>query len=209
MAENLIDIKVEDKEIKRMAQQYGIAKKQLPKVMCGAIRKTATATRTIIKNVIRGKAPEFPSSRVHKRTYIRPKATYIRLSTIVNIALRTIPLIKIKGVKGKGKYRGKKARSSYITWKGRTYPHAFKTTMPSGHTGIFMRKFADRSKPILTWTGEILGGGKSGPGLPIQELGASVGDVFHNSPGVKGKIDREATEKLRVNITNQFTRLIK
>jgi len=204
MAENFVDIKVDDKEMKQLAKKMGAAKKQLPKVICGALRKTATNARTIIKNVIRGKVPSLPSSQVHKRTYIRPKATYSKLSTIVHVALNMIPLKKIKGVKGKGRNPSK----SYITWNGRTFPHAFRATMPSGHIGIFMRKFEDRSKPILTWRGELLGGGELGKGLPIQELGVSVGDVYHNAPGVKAEIDKQATEKLRINITSQFNRIM-
>jgi len=209
MAKDLVEIKVDDKQLRRMARQLGVARKQIPKVLVRALRKTATQTRTIIKNTVRGKVPELPASRVHKKTYINPKATTSKLSTIVNIFLSTIPLKMIKGVRGKGRYRGAKAKQSYITWKGQSFPNAFRATMPSGHMGIFMRKYADGSKPILTWNAKILGGGDLAKGLPIQELGASVGDVYHNAPGVKASIDKQASEKLRVNIVSQFNRLIK
>jgi len=205
MPERLVEVKVDDKELKQMARRMGIAKKALPKVVCRAIRSTATQTRTIIKNVVRGKIPELPASQVHKRTYIRPKATYGKLSSIVNISWRIIPLKRIRGVRGKGRNPSK----SYISWKGKTFPHAFRATMPSGHVGIFMRKFLDRSKPILTWAGELLGMEELGKGLPIQELGVNVKDVYHTAPSVKEKIDTQTTEKLRINITSQFNRLIK
>lgn len=210
MADNLINVKVDDKELKRLARKLGVASETLPKILVGAIRSTATSTKTIIKNNVRKALPELPAGQIAKRIYIKPKATRTRLSTIIHIVLKTIPLKKIRGVKGKGRYRGKKYKSSYITWKGRMFPQAFKATMPSGHQGIFMQKFADRSKPILTWTGDIIGAGQ--PligGLPIQELGVSVGDVYHNASGVKQNIDKQSTEKLRINIVKRFNRLVK
>lgn len=209
MAENLISVRVDDKQMTALANRMGIAKKKLPGVVSSAIRKTAGQARTVIKYVVRLRVPQLPAGQIHKRTFIKPKSTRSRLSSVVNIALGPIPLKKIKGVKGKGRYRGKKGRSSYISWRGREFPHAFRATMPSGHMGIYMRKFSDSSKPILTWSGGLLGTGEPGKGLPIQELGVSVGDVYHNAPGVKKKIDKTVTIKLRKNIVNQFNRLMR
>lgn len=207
--QNLIGIKVDDKELRKLARRLGVAKKQLPKVITRALRATATKTRTIIKNEIRKVVPELPAGRVHKRTNIHPKATFSRLSTRINISWALIPLKRIKGVRGKGRYRGKKGGASYITWKGKSFPHAFRATMPSGHQGIFMRKFASGGKPILSYTGSLLTTGEPNQGLPISELGINVKEIYNKAPGVRQSIDKQATEKLRVAVVQQLNRLIK
>ena len=85
---------------------------------------------------------------------------------------------------------------------------AFKATMPRGHAGIFMRKYIGGDKPILTYTGAILGGGTPlGPNLPIQELGVSVAHTVEDAGLLKG-IENDASVEIRKNITDRFLRTL-
>lgn len=212
MADKLVEVKIKDRELRSLARKMGITRKQIPTVLSRALKATAKNVRTIIKQQILRKEPSLPSGQIHRRTRIRAKASIRKLFSIVGIASTLIPLKKIKGVRGKGRFRGGKSRPSYIVWKGKSYPRAFRATMPSGMQGIFMRKFSSGQKPILSFTGDLITTGepnKNPRGLPIQEIGINLKEVFHKASGVKQQIDKESTAKLRVNIISQIKRLIK
>jgi len=200
----LVSIKTDTKQLKQMSRALKGVKNGLRKVVLRALKTTARQVKTVTKNEIRKAVPELPAARVGKRIYISPKATFNKLSTTVRVSWSLIPLKRVKGVRGKGRYPSK----SYIKWKGHVYPQAFRATMPSGHVGIFMRKFASGGKPVLSYTGDLISQGQPGPGLPIQELGINVKEVVIKGSGVKQNIEKQSNTKLRVNITKQFNYLI-
>lgn len=201
--ESAIQVKIDDTELKLLQQRVGLAERDLKRVLSRAINSTASSSRTETKRAVLAKAPYLPSSQVLRRLFIRPKASPSKLITYVNAAAMPIPVIKTKGVKG-GQIVGKPGhkRRRPVSWAGGVLAHAFRATMLRGHTGIFMRKYLGGGKPILTFTGQILGEGqKMVPRKPIQELGVSLGHSLWDV--ISPPTEQWTTRKLKENVEGQ------
>jgi len=181
MAEKFVEIKFDQKKLNRLKAMLNNYPKALEKIIPRALNKTIMSARTQVTRALATKIGIKISAIRKLMDYT--KATFYGWQARLYISDSRIPLINF------GAKQTKKGVSYTINKKSgrKTLAGAFIATMPSGHTGVFERRWDER--------------------LPIDEKkGPSLGVVYQNAPGMAAKITAEAYKDLEKNIDVQ-TRL--
>jgi len=179
----MFEIRYDDKKIKQLERELqDFPKNSLPKVMSRALNRTATEARTKTSRMLAGEIG-IKIGDVRKRITMS-RASYRRWRSSIKISRRRIPLIRFGAKQTKKGVTYKKDRKRVLI------SHAFITTMASGHTGVFKRKFSSR--------------------LPISELrGPSLGQVYVNAQDAANQIHRESLSRLEKNIHDQVQLILR
>ena len=128
-----IEIKVDRRQIRQVQKLLAAVPRGWPKVASRAINRTATRARTRVVRAISGEI-KIRQADVRKQITIK-RASYSRLEAHLLILGDRIPLMKFgarQTRRGVTYQIGKSAGRKLIE-------HAFITTMPSGHRGVFLR----------------------------------------------------------------------
>lgn len=165
---------------KRVSAALEAAPKKTGVALLRAIKKGTKAARTLASRIV---SKDMGIKVADVRTRIRIEdPTASSLSGKLRASLKRIPLIKF-GARGPEPSLG---RGRGVTYKGKggrgRHPHAFITTMPGGHRGVFARKAEGR--------------------LPVRQLyGPSIGRVFDENR-------KEIMERGTAQVLTEFNRLI-
>jgi hypothetical protein len=172
----MFQLRVNEADIKRLEKLIGDIPRAMPRVMSRGLNRTANSARTQTGREL-AKITKLKVGQVRKSVNI-VKATYSKWRSAVKISERRIPLTYFKA-------KQTKKGVTYKSLKGRVLiKHAFIETMPSGHTGVFLRVAKDR--------------------LPIKEqFSKSLMQVYSDSQSVANKIYAESSQKLAKNIHDQ------
>lgn len=199
MTEEMIQIKLEDAELKEFERRLGATARALPKVVSRGINRTAQQGRTLIGRRLREHI-KIRAGDVAKRIYISPKATYQSLVARINISGRTIPL----------KAFGIRQTAKGVTWAA---PLAMGLRSLVPHAFMLYEKVAIRAPKGWNpesegWTiraGAIFESIKLVPRLPfIWVRGPSLGEAYFNIGGLAAACEKEVCEKLVPNVNDQI-----
>ena len=180
-----IEIKVDRRQIRQVQKLLAAVPRGWPKVASRAINRTATRART---RVVRAISSEVKIRQADVRKQIRVRrASYSRLEAHLVIWGRRIPLIRF------GARQTRRGVTYQIGKAGgrKLIEHAFITTMPSGHHGVFIR------------------GRGQGPGgmvrrLPIFErLGPSVPGIYDGAANLARRMMGETQTDLHDELNTQ------
>jgi len=179
----MFEIRYDDNKIKRLQRELrGFGKNSLPKVMSRGLNRTATEARTKTSRML-AKEIGIKVGDVRKKIVL-VRASYRNWRSGITISRKRIPLIRFGARQVKKGVTYKKDRKRVLI------RHAFVSTMSSGHTGVFKRKFSSR--------------------LPISELrGPSLGQVYTGAAEQAGRIHRESMRRLEKNIHDQVNLILK
>jgi len=179
----MFEIRYDNNKIKQLERELaGFPKNSLPKVMSRALNRTATEARTKTSRMLAGEIG-LKVKDVRERITLS-RASYRNWRSSIKISRRRIPLIRFGAKQTKKGVTYKKAGERVLI------RHAFVTTMASGHTGVFKRKFSSR--------------------LPISELrGPSLGQVYVNAQDAANQIHRESLRRLEKNIHDQVQMILR
>ncbi len=195
----LVEIVIDDKEIKRLERQLSAFPKAMPGVMSRSINKTTTSARVVSANQINAKTGI-------KKTVIKKglpifKATLARWVGRIHFSGRRIPVINLEA---RQTNKGVTYRSTET--KGRVLiKSAFKARMPlpsgfrkPGHLGVFVRKV--QGGKFKEYDGR----------LPIgEQRGPSLKEIFVNAPAIVAAVTRKAFGTLEIEITRQVNLIFK
>lgn len=186
----LVDIKFDERKIKRLEKKLGTFKKKMPRVMSRSINKTLTSARVQATNEITQKIA-LKKTRA-KRAMVLTKATFARWSGKIHFQKRRIRIIAF----------GARQTNKGVTYKisktgGRKLiPGAFITTVRkrqrAENRGVFARKFKKGSKPKRVDRWPI-----------IQQRGPSMGSLFGKNLNIRDKVIEGAAKNLTKFITAQ------
>ncbi len=174
-----VEIKLDKKKLREIEIMLRGVKNGMPRVVSGAINKTAAPAKTQISREIRQEIAV--KAKDVKKSIILKKASYTKWAALISISRRRLPVIVF------GAKQNKKGVSYRIQKTGgrKRIGSAFIATMKSGHTGVFKRKGAAR--------------------LPIVQLrGPSLGEVFDKNVSLVQRITTEAYKRLDHNIYDQL-----
>jgi hypothetical protein len=179
----MFEIRYDNDKIKKLERELrNFGKNALPKVMSRALNRTATGARTATSRML-SKEIGLKVGDVRKKLVLI-RASYRRWRSAITISRKRIPLIRFGARQTKKGVTYKKQRKRILI------RHAFITTMASGHTGVFKRKFSRR--------------------LPISELrGPSLGQVYTGAADQASRIHRESMVRLEKNIHDQVQLILK
>lgn len=186
MAENLVEIKFDEKKLRKIQLMLRDMPREMPKVMSKAVNITAKSIRAEMARRIANET-NMKVGAIKKFGMDWEKATYSRWQSIIGISGRRIPLIGFKGTK-----QIKTGVSYQIKKTGgrQTIKSTFIAVMQSGHKGVFKREGEAR--------------------LPIVELrGPSIGRVFEDAAGLARTVTQSAYKKLEQNIDAQVAYILK
>lgn len=179
----LVDIKFDERKLRRIEKQLGGFKGKLPRVMSRSINKTLTSARVQATNEITQKV-NLKKTRA-KRAMVLTKATFARWAGKIHFQKRRIRIIAF------GARETKKGVTYKIRKTGgrKLIPGAFKATVRGGqraeNTGIFARKFrkGSRSERVDRWP-------------IIQQRGPSMGSLFKENANIRGDVVEGAEKNL-------------
>ena len=178
-----IDVVVDQGMMNRLTRTLRAVPGGLKRVIPPAINKTATQGRTRAARRI-SKASGIKVGEVRKRIRIQ-RATRMRWAAALRLSNKRLPLILFSA-------RQTVARGVTYRLGGATrsrLAHGFIAVMPSGHRGVYMRK----------WQGD-----KRAGRLPIvEQMALSVAGVYSKGPQVAAEVMRETRGLLRTNIDRQ------
>jgi hypothetical protein len=197
MAKAMVEIVIDDKELKRLERKLAAFPKAMPRVMRNAINKTSTAARADSARRIKDKTGIKVT--VVKKGLPLFKATLARWVSRIHFSGRRIPVIDLdarqtkKGVT----FRSTKTKGRILIKSG------FKATMPKasgfrkpGHLGVFVRKV--RGGKFKEYDGR----------LPIgEQRGPSLKEIFVGAPVIVAAVTRKAFSTLGIEITRQAQRI--
>jgi len=200
MTEEVIQIKIEDQELREFERRLGETANALPKVVSRGINRTADQGRTLISRRLRD-VMKLRDRDIKARLTINPRATFRRWLSRINIGTRGIVLLGFAA----------RQTAAGVTWAPplamglrSLIPHAFKATMPSGHTAIFIREPVGGGLKARIRAGEISEGALV-PRLRILEVvGPSLAEAYFNVGGLAASCEKEVSEKLVPNINDQI-----
>lgn len=178
----MLEIRFDDDKLKKFQRELKDIPRALPKVMSRGLNRTATSARTEISRSL-AKRIGLKIKDVRNKLVLQ-RASYSRWRSAVKIGGKKFGLIKF------GARQTKKGVT--YKWKRRRVliRHAFITTMPTGHRGVFMRKSAAR--------------------LPIKEMmGPSLSQVYTGAQDEVKRIQAEFSAKLTKNINDQVNLILK
>jgi len=179
MAEPLVEIKLNEAELARVRKKLSGIRGAMPRVMSRSINRTAASGRVEVARRI-ASAVKLTQTVVKKAIRLY-KATYTRWRANLSLSDKGIPLIRY------GARQLKKGVTYQLARGGgrQLMRGAFKATMPSGHTGVFLR--APRA-------------GR----LPIKEqYGPSLGQLFERTSAIAAEIREKMSVTLKKNIDSQ------
>ena len=177
-----IDVVVDQGMMNRLTRTLRAVPGGLKRVIPPAINKTATQGRTRAARRI-SKASGIKVGEVRKRIRIQ-RATRVRWAAALRLSNERLPLILFSARQTRRgvTYRLGGAKRSRLA-------HGFIAVMPSGHRGVYMRK----------WQGD-----KRAGRLPIvEQMALSVAGVYDKGPQVAAEVMRETRGLLRTNIDRQ------
>ena len=185
MTEGTVVIKFDEKRLQSIQKMLRDIPRAMPKVMSGAINKTATSARTgIVRRIIR----EVNVVQKSIRNKIEmEKATYSRWQAKLGISRKRISLISFKGtsqIKKGIRYRIKPGGARKLITSA-----FIGTPRRTGVAGI-LKRMTPRRYP-LAWL-----------------RGPSLGQVFEGAPGVVRQVTESAYKKLEKNIDSQISRIL-
>jgi hypothetical protein len=191
-----VTLKVDKGQVAAVMKRLGDLSDQTPKAISTAINKTLPHLRTGIKNAA-AKEILLPKNEIlHTMKVI--KASPKNISGRIYIHRKNIPLMRFKPRQTDA---GVEVR---VRTSGPTViPHAFIATMPTGHTGVFVRgqpgHREKRTKNGKTYTTQ----------LPIKELRApTVVDVLTEKPQTLQAVRDDAQAALNKNLDSQVDWLL-
>lgn len=185
MAEGLIDVQINMKQLKAVNRTLKDIPGGLKKVMPRALSKAAASVRTMVVKGVTGKY-KIKSKDARDELYIK-KAQPSRWESRVKITRKGKGRLSLMYFGAKPMKKGVK----YMITKGdrKLIPSAFITTMKSGHEGVFIRK--DKSR------------------LPVSEKkGVSINEAFMGSPKLVRSVNKESRVILEKYIKAQVGILI-
>ena len=197
-----VQIKIEDQELKEFECRLGATANALPKVVSRGINRTADQGRTLISRRLREQM-KLRDRDIKARLTIAPRATYGRWLSRINIGTGGIPVLGF----------GARQTAAGVTWAPplamglrALIPHAFKATMPSGHTGIFIREEKGKDRhPRRIRVGEISELAELVKRSPILAvIGPSLAEAYFNVGGLAASCEKEVAGKLIPNINDQI-----
>lgn len=176
----LIDIEVNQKQLRRVEQMLRGMPREIPKILYRAVNRTAALAKTQISREIRQEI-NIKAKDLNEKVILQRAKLHWPVATI-GLSKKRVPVMDFAARQTKTgvSYKIKKAGGR------EQIKHAFITTMPeTGHTGVFKR-----------W-------GKTR--LPIVELfGPSVGEIFKRSQSLIKRITEQAYKNLARNIESQL-----
>ena len=195
MAEKLVEIKVNEAEMKRVRRLLASVPGGMKKVMSRAVNKTATHTRAeIVRRT--GEKLTLLKKRIRDHLALR-RATYSRWQAEVKVSNRRLPLFYFRGKKLKRGFR-------YEIEKGK--PEKYKYTPDNP-------RFVTTVKNL--WAGEGAGahmgifGRASGTQKPIKEdRGPSLAAVLEKHKELINRIKEDTGKNLMQNIRTQVNVLL-
>ncbi len=196
MANLMIDLKVDDRDLKTLERQLRSFPKAMPRVMSRAINKTVISARV---QAARGIIQEINLTVTRaKRAMIITKATFSRWVGKIHFQKRRIRII----------FFGAKQKPKGVTYKierdkGRQLiPGAFITTVRGGQNaenrGVFARKFVKGSRTKRVGRFSI-----------IQQRGPSMARLFKDNPRIVASVTQTATRNITKFITAQVVLIFK
>jgi len=178
----MFEIRYDDKKLKQLERTLKGIPRAMPKVMSRGLNRTATEARTKAGRFL-SKATGLKVKDIRQRLTLQ-RASYRNWRSAIGVSRRRIGVIALAAKQTKKGVTYKKGQKRVLI------RHAFITTMASGHTGVFKRKFSQR--------------------LPIVELrGPSLGQVFAGAPAETGRIHRESMQRLEKNIHDQVNLILR
>lgn len=195
MARPLVEIVIDDKEIKRLERQLTAFPKAMPRVMSRAINKATVSTRVSAAHKITGKV-NITITRA-KQAMILVKATFSTWVASIRYQKRRIRIIAF----------GARQTNKGVTYKinksdGRELiPGAFITTVRRGqraeNKGVFARRFKKGTTERV------------GRYPIIQQRGPSFSRVMKENPQITQAVENEAVDNLEKFITAQVDLIFK
>ena len=174
------EIIMDKRQIEEVRRMLASVPKAWPRVAKNAINKTATTVRSkIVKRI--SKDTGIKQKAVREQTRLR-RASRAFLQATVSLLGKSIPIINMAA-------RETKKGVTYKAGKGKRtlIPGGFIATMPSGHTGAFMRRHHTR--------------------LPIRELfGPNIAGAYEGELDMEIRV--EATGLLQHYIDEEIGRLL-
>jgi len=196
MAEKLVEIKVNEAEMKRVRRLLASVPGGMKKVMSRAVNKTATHTRAEIIRKTQGKLTLLKKRMLQYMTM--RKATYSRWRAVINVSNRRLPLFYFKGKKLKHGFR-------YEIEKGKPEKYKYTPDNPRFVTTV-KNPWADPEK-----TGSHTGifGRAAGTHAPMKEdLGPSLAAVLEKHKELINRIKEDTGKNLMQNIRTQVNVLL-
>lgn len=180
----MFDIRINDRELKRLQKALKHIPNALPRVMSRGLNRTAGKSRTELARSA-AKVTGLKIGAVRKRIKI-VKATYRRWSATVTLKDRAIPLIEMRARQTKKgvTYREIGTKKRVLLSSG------FIATMPSGHRGVFLRR-GTASTPI------------------DEQYGPRLSEIYSSEPEELNRIRAESAAKLAKNIADQVELVLK
>jgi hypothetical protein len=184
----LIDIKLNDAELRKLEMMLRGIPNALPKVISRGINRAASPTKGEISKGIREEI-NATAKRVNERLKLTP-ATYQKWFASIHISSARLPLMTF------GAKRTAKGVSYKIKKDGgrQMIPHTFIAGVTTGHEDV-------EHKGVFVRRGKVR--------LPIRELwGPSIGAVFQGSELFINRIKNNAVQRLEHNINEQIKYLM-
>ena len=182
----MLEIRYDDAKIKQLQRELrSFGKNALPRVMSQGLNRTATQARTTISRRLKVDLDIKRIKDVRDRMTIK-KATYRKWLALLLTDTHGIYAYSWGYKKTKA---GIRVRDFSGTVKWRLFRHAFIAEMPSGHVGIFVRRYPES----LTSHGLTSLGKRRKGRLPIDEIAGLSGTEF-------SKIVLETIEKYQKQI---------
>lgn len=183
MAQNLVEIKVDENKLDRLKRQLSHIPNGINKVVARAINKVASSART---QVVRKISAESGAKQKAIRSAISlSRANYTKWLAVIRIKNKRVPLIKFGARQNKKgvAYKIPGGQSGFIA-------SAFIQTMPkTGHKGVFIRKGVAR--------------------LPIAEqFGPGIGSIYENAAGLAVSVMEQTYKDLNSQLDTQVKVLL-
>jgi len=154
-------IQVDEDQLAELEQTLQAFPREIPQVAARALNRANSKVRSVMRKKA-AKRLGVRQKAVKRRIWIK-KARRDRLTARTRAGVVGLPLIEFRA-------RQLKTKGTRVRIQGQTryFPHAFIATMPSGHEGVYERRWAKGSARSAE-IGAARGGDRPGR-LPIYEL---------------------------------------
>lgn len=183
----MFEIRIDEQKIRQFEQMLAGIPNALPRVMSRGLNRTATEARTTTSRRL-SQATGLRVSDIRPRIALR-RATYKNWRSAIEFRAGGMPIVRFpheqtpQGVS----YRPSRRKTVLVS-------HAFIATMPSGHTGVFLRARYALGRYISM---------KGKKKEAIYEQKIQLYQIFQQSQDVMNQVQIESLARLEKNIHDQ------
>lgn len=190
----MIEIRLEDHKIRQFERMLAGIPNALPRVMSRGLNRTATEARTQASRRL-SQATGLRVKDIRPRIVLK-RATYKNWRSAIEFRAGGMPVVRFPHEPTTEGVTYRPSRRKHVLIR-----HAFRATMPSGHTGVFLRARYAKGRYIPM---------KSRPKREaIYEQKVRLQDVFLESQAEMNRVYIESLARLEKNIHDQVQLILR